>query len=259
MKLIYTKPIKVRRNIPFYHDKTEAEFKKDKYENYAEVVTRQTRLHLAADAWKNYGFQPVLDWVFQAIKTTASPLAIVEIGCGVGRLIGELANHFPAAECCGIDYSYQLLRQAHDYWIIGRTIDLNDSNRGFLPEKIIGKFLPNIHFALAKGEALPFANNSLDLICSSFTLDRFFYPDIALEEMFRVMKKEGKVLIVSPLNFEEAAHWSQFFPKEKLLQAIKKVGFSVEKIASDIVVKEELDVHGNAIYWQCLGLCLKVV
>jgi ubiquinone/menaquinone biosynthesis C-methylase UbiE len=254
-KLQLPPPIRVRRKIPFFYDKSEQEFKQDKYENYAEVVARQIRLHLSKDSWKVYPFQSILDWILKEIGESKSE-TIIDIGCSVGRLISELANYFPTAECYGIDYSYQLLRQANDYWVDGKTIELTNENRGFKKEKIIGQQSKNLHFILAKGECLPFENESLDLVVSSFTLDRFDEPKKALAEVFRILKKKGKVLIVSPLNFQKKEHWAQFFTIENLVKEIKEIGFSIEKVEENLLVKEPLDLYGNAIHWKCKGLIL---
>lgn len=254
-KLQLPTPITFRRNIPFFYDKTEAEFKQDKYENYANVVARQTRLHLSKLAWHNYPFQPILDWILSEVGEI-TPANIVEIGCSVGRLIGELAMRFPIADCWGIDYSYQLLRQANDYWIDGKILELMDEFRGFKKEKITGKQLPNLQFGLAKGERLPFDNNAVNLVVSSFTLDRFDEPKVALREMFRVLKTGGKALIVSPLNFQKATHWVQYFPIEKLLKVIENIGFNVNRFDENLVIQELLDARGNELYWQCMAISL---
>ncbi len=46
-------PLRHRNGIPFYINKTEAEFKDDVYERYDEMVTKQTALHLADDLWNS--------------------------------------------------------------------------------------------------------------------------------------------------------------------------------------------------------------
>jgi len=248
-------PFSFRRNIPFYYQKTEQEFKQDKYENYDEMVMRQTRLHLSEQAWSRYAFQPVLDWIFQEIDQ-GNPKTIADIGCSVGRLIGELAIRFPTANCWGLDYSYQLLRQANDYWINGENFDLQNTNRGFKTEKLTGKQLKNLHFGLAKGECLPFEKEALNLVVSSFTLDRFDEPIIALEEMFRILENNGSALIVSPLNFQKRTHWAQCFPMVKLLSEIRKIGFKIERVTKNLIIKEPLDARKNSIHWDCLALNL---
>lgn len=249
------KALKIRKDIPFFCEKTEADFKNDKYENYAQVVTRQLHLHLADDFWDAYPFQPILDWILTKIEQP-KPSKILDIGCSVGRLIGEIATNYPNSECWGIDYSYQLLRQAQDYWVKEKTLHLDGSNKGLDSIQLVGKNLPNLHFGLAKGEALPFENNVLDLICSSFTIDRFDDVILAFQEMYRVLKSGGQALLVSPLNFQKKEHWSQFYPVENLLVEIQKIGFKIVHFDDAIRVDEPLDKRGNCVCWNCIGVNL---
>lgn len=248
-------PLKTRRNIPFFYNKSEAEFRQDSYENYSEMVMRQTMVHLCDDWWDTYPHQAVLDWIRARIHHH-SPSKIADIGCGVGRLIGEMAQHYPDSECWGIDYSYQLLRQAYDYWVVGKTIAVNGEKKGFGKTQITGKSLDNLHFGLAKGEALPFEDGVLDLICSSFVLDRFDDPIQALQEMYRVLKPQGQLLMISPLNFQNPKHWEQFFPVSRLLEQFPKVGFLIKTVEENLSVKEPLDKRGNYVHWNCIAVDL---
>ena len=51
-----------RGGIPFYYKKTEAEFQKDVYERYDDMVVRQSTLHLIDELWGGYPWQPVFDF-----------------------------------------------------------------------------------------------------------------------------------------------------------------------------------------------------
>lgn len=246
-------PLKYRRSIPFYHDKTASEFRQDPYENYAVMVTRQMRLHLATSP---YPFQAVTDFINENIDFLKAT-SIADIGCGVGRLISDLAQSYPTADCYGIDYSYQLLKVADDYFVKGKTIEIDDATRGFSLVKKAGLQLKNAQFALAKAEQLPFANHSLSVVCSSFALDRFSDPLAALREMRRVLQPDGKVIIVSPMNFQKTAHWTDFYPLEKLLRTLEKIGFQIINTNKSINIKEPLDIHQNFIHWVATGIVLQ--
>ena len=86
--MINTPPLHIRRNIPFYCHKSEADFRRDIYERYDDMVVRQMAIHLADELWANYPFQPVLDFIFAHLEAQKAP-QIAEIGCSVGRLIGS--------------------------------------------------------------------------------------------------------------------------------------------------------------------------
>jgi ubiquinone/menaquinone biosynthesis C-methylase UbiE len=146
-----------------------------------------------------------------------------------------------------------MLRQAQDYWVKGKTLELDLSKRGFENVILEGKNLTNLNFGLAKAKKLPFANASLDIVCSSFLIDRVEEPLQALKEMHRVLKVGGVLLSVTPLNFQKTEHWKAFYPFSKLEEQMRGVGFQVIKNKEEFVVKEYLDVNRNAVEWKCVA------
>jgi ubiquinone/menaquinone biosynthesis C-methylase UbiE len=252
MKLL-KKPISVRRNIPFYLEKTEEEFRNDPYERYDEMVVRQTALHLADQLWNGYPFESVFDFIAESIPQK-NDLKIAEIGCGVGRMIGELAKQYPNNQCFGIDYSYQMLRRAREFWLEGKIIELDYSNRGFEKINLKGISLPNLELGLAKAEDLPFENESLDVLFSSFLIDRLDDPIRAFQSFHRVLKEEGILIFVSPLNFQKKEDWASYFPNEKLTIQLQIFDFQIDELMKNWLICEPLDRNGNSIYWNCLGL-----
>jgi len=248
-------PVKIRRDIPFYYDKSEEEFRVDAYERYEEMVVRQSFLHLADAVWKEYPFQKILDWVFENMATQ-SGMKVLDIGCSVGRLIAEIAQKYPDSQCHGLDYSYQMLRQAQDFWVKGKTIDLDGRKRGFDKIALKAKNLANLHFGLAKAEQLPFDSASLDVVCNSFLLDRVEEPLGVLEEMYRVLKLGGRLLTITPFNFQKEQHWKEFTPFSKFEGKMQGVGFQL--VAKDnFVVKEYLDARRNGVEWNCIAFIVE--
>ncbi len=246
-------PILHRGGIPFYHKKTETEFQKDPYERYDDMVVRQSALHLADEVWGGYPWQAVFD--FAENHYPAGPQDILEIGCGVGRWIGHLAQRFPAADCWGIDYSYQMLKRAREFWVAGKGVLFDLSNKGHAPAlHVQGHQLSNLQLGVARAESLPFTDESQDLVINSFLLDRLEDPVKGLEEMFRVLKPAGKLIVVTPLNFHRADHWKTCYPPVKLYQLMVNIGYDILDWQEDVRVEEPLDLHGNAVVWKCLAL-----
>lgn len=243
-------PVKIRRDIPFFYDKSEAEFRADIYERYEDSVVRQSLLHLADDVWKGYPFQNLLDW-FNENLPSQSNMQIADIGCSVGRLIGEIAQNYPDSQCHGLDYSYQMLRQAQDFWVKGKSIDLDLAKRGFEKIQLERKTLSNLHFGLARAEDLPFEDASLDVVFNSFLLDRVEDPLQTLREMHRVLKKGGLLLSISPFNFQKTMHWNEFYPFDKLKKQMEIIGFQLNRKEEVFMIKEYLDVQRNAVEWKC--------
>ncbi len=249
------KPIRSRHQIPFFYNKSEADFRQDPYERFDSMVLRQTALHLADERWDTYPFQSVNDWILEQCPKNKDQ-HIAEIGCGVGRLIATIAERLEA-QCWGLDYSYQMLRQAQAYWVEGKKINLAGGDRGFKDLELSGRRLPQLNFGLAKASELPFDDETQDVLCSSFLLDRLEQGALALAEMHRVLRPDGLLLFVSPFNFQKKAHWDEWYPAEKLIAHLVQLGFALLKHEQDLEVLEPLDRHGNKIYWKCSGMAFR--
>ena len=162
-------PILHRNSIPFFYDKSPGEFQKDRYERYDPMVIRQTALHLADHLWGGYPLQPVLD--FAQPHLPSSLQNIVELGSSVGRWIGILAKQYPTATCWGIDFSYQLLKRAKEFWVGQKSVQIDTSKLGFTGyENLEGLAVENLNFGLAKASILPFDEHSQDLVVHSCLL-----------------------------------------------------------------------------------------
>jgi len=250
-------PLSYRGEIPFFYNKTAVEYQQDNYERYDEMVVRQSALHLADQLWGGYPMQVVLDYAASHYPRINQP-TVVEIGCGVGRWIGSVATQFPKASCWGIDFSYQMLKRAQEFWVAGKTLSMDLRNKGyFSPLNVEGHRLTNLQFGLAKASQLPFEDNSQNLILNSFLLDRLEDIGGGLNEMYRVLAPEGRIILISPLNFNKAAHWQNFYPPNKLLQFLKDMNFEILDWQANLLVSEPLDIHGNSIRWKVVAAVLR--
>jgi len=249
-------PVTFRKGIPFFHQKTAQEFQQDVYERYDDMVVRQSALHLADNLWGLYPFQPILDFA-QKHYPIDPDINILEVGCGVGRWIGILAKLYPAANLWGIDFSYQMLKRANEFWVHGNKITIDLKNKGWTPQSVKGEQLNNLNFGLAKAEQLPFDSNSQDLVVNSFLIDRLENTRIGIEELYRVLKPDGQVIGVTPLNFNKEEHWKMYYPGTQLLNVMKEIGFEIVDWKEGIVINEPLDFHGNGVRWNCIGFVLR--
>lgn len=245
-----------RKGIPFYYEKSEAEFSADVYERYDELVTRQTALHLADELHGHYPFQPLQDYISLFLPTDEH-LAVADIGCSVGRLIGDIAGANPIWDCYGVDLSYQMLRQAKEYWAKGETLRPNLIRYGWDTPELAGRELSNLHFALAKGEHLPFPDGSLDVLFNTFLIDRLPGPFTAFQEWARVLKPGGLLVVVSPLNFLLPEGWRSAHPPVKILSYLQDQGWQVEDWTDPLSLEEPMDVRGNLVRWSCVGFVVR--
>ncbi|WP_157974441.1 class I SAM-dependent methyltransferase [Lewinella sp. IMCC34183] len=244
-----------RRGIPLYYDKTEEEVRQDVYERYDELVARQTALHLADEAHGGYPLQPLADYLGRWLPDSPAA-AIADVGCSVGRLIGDLATAHPAWDCYGLDFSYQMLRQARDYWNLGETVSANLLRYGYGHDTFSGKRLPNLHFALADAAALPFPDASLDVLFSTFLIDRIPDPFRAFAEWRRVIKPGGRLLCVSPLNFLKREQWEKYHPPVRLLDHLLTTGWQLADLTDPLWLEEPMDRRGSCIRWKTLALVI---
>ena len=247
-------PFSLRKNIPFFYNKTSTEFQKDVYERFDDMVVRHIAVHLADELWeKKYPFQIGLDFITTHLPEIEKP-KMVELGCGVGRCIANLAQAQPEGTFWGIDYSYQMLKQAHDFWVEEKTTLLDLSNKGFPPVHLPGHRLKNLFFGLAKAEDLPFEDESQDVVISNFLFDRLTEPLEGLQEMYRILKPGGTLILITPLNFLQKKHWAAFYPPIKLFHIFQAEGFHILEWQEEMVFEEPLDGRGNVIRWNCLGV-----
>jgi len=246
-------PLLHRKSIPFFYDKSPIEFQKDRYERYDPMVIRQTALHLADKLWEQYPLQTVLN--FAQPYLPSNPETITELGCSVGRWIATLAQQYPEADCWGLDFSYQLLKQAQDFWVAQKNIVLDSSRLGFSGRRtLVGLALNNVDFGLTKAADLPFSDNTQDLVVHSFLLDRVADPAAALREHFRVLSPGGTLIFVTPLNFQEAKLWEDYYPAIKIHQLMTRLGFTILDWREDLEITEPLDARGNAVVWKTIGV-----
>lgn len=124
---------------------------------------------------------------------------ILECGCGAGstiRLLWHKGAHFT-----GIDISQYAIEKAKTDW---RDKD-------------------NVFFTVGNVEELPFADKSFDFVYSAYVAEHVFNPEEMINEMIRVLKRGGRLLILAP-NYGSPIEFSPCFPMEglkPLIQAIK--------------------------------------
>ena len=249
-------PLAERRGIPLYYLKSEEETRQDVYERYDELVARQTALHLADTLNGSYPFQPLLDYL-QQWWPQQSHARVADVGCSVGRLLGEAATAQPNWDCYGIDFSYQMLRQARDYWVLGKTLSPNLLRFGYPLATLTGRQLPNLHLALADGADLPFPNGSLDLLWNTFLIDRLPDAFAAFTEWGRVLSPGGRLVCVSPLNFLRVEQWERYHPPVKLLDYLLGQGWQLLDLTDPLTLHEPMDRRGNQIAWQTWAVVLQ--
>jgi malonyl-CoA O-methyltransferase len=156
------------------------------------------------------------------------PEKILDIGCGTGKFLADLRGLFPYAQVMGLDISPEMVRIA----------------KGRCPACLT-----------ADAQALPFKNETFDLIISNAVYQWVKNLNCAFEEAYRALKNKG-VFIFSCFgrntlkelrecfNIEE----NGFLARDTLYTALRQSGFS------DISIKEDMqrkyfDNLSGILYW----------
>lgn len=150
---------------------------------------------------------------------------ILDLGCGTGRFSEALAAHFDA-EVAGIDPSNKMLEHAQR--------KQRDSR---------------VRYQLGRGEAIPLADNTVDLVFMSMTFHHFDDPLRTAQECYRVLRKGGTALLRTGTRERIRDYpYVPFFPKsvpimENILSTVQMVrtvfaGAGFDIVKGDIVVQQ---------------------
>lgn len=123
--------------------------------------------------WTGYGAA----WRVRGIigEPFAAGDVVVDVGTGPGTIPLHLQRFFPEALFYGLDLSMAMLGQARCH-----------SERMDVPLALVS----------GDGEYLPFADKSLDVVISFFTMHHINKPGALLAEVDRVLKDDGKFLLI---------------------------------------------------------------
>jgi ubiquinone/menaquinone biosynthesis C-methylase UbiE len=106
-----------------------------------------------------------------ALRDVAAPAAILDVGCGDGTAAGLAAQHNPGHRMIGLDWAASSLRQA-------RQLGLTAVQAGI--------------------DGLPVASRAIDVVIMSELIEHLVDTDAALEEVYRVLKPGGSLLLSTP-------------------------------------------------------------
>ncbi len=131
----------------------------------------------------NRGHRKLRHWGLSHISI-ASNWCILDVGCGGGKAVQELARISSSGKIYGIDYSEAMVK---------------------LARKINKKFVENGHIEITKGfvSSLPYPDCVFDFVTAFESY--YFWPDLIndLKEIMRVMKPGGSLLMANEAYTQE--------------------------------------------------------
>ena len=116
--------------------------------------------------------------------SSESYVAVLDVGCGGGAAIRDMASMYPSAKLYGIDYSKDMV-------LLARKV-----NRGLMEKG-------RIEISQGSVSSLPFSDNTFDLVTAFEAY--YFWPDIDrdLQEIKRVLRPGGTLLLVNEVYENE--------------------------------------------------------
>lgn len=157
-------------------------------------------------------FEPVQQAVLElAAQEVPRPTAILDVGCGTGRLLRTAGERFPGARLEGVDAAEGMIEQAR-------------ASAG--PAGAI-------NFQLATAEHLPFPGAQFDLVFSTMTFHHWAGQRRGVAEIERVMTPEGRWILADfvPTGllryFRRLFRMNRFLEKEELEAMLASAGLRV--------------------------------
>jgi ubiquinone/menaquinone biosynthesis C-methylase UbiE len=151
----------------------------------AESIAGMPEPRARLDGYVPYRGLPRWQTVDMALLDVREGLAVLDVGCGAGYLLGKAAGR--ASLAVGVDLDQDRLRAARD---------------GLLHEERPSRGL--IEFAVADGQRLPFGDASFDRIICTETLEHVSDAQLTLCELARVLRPGGRLAVSVP-NFASEA------------------------------------------------------
>ncbi|WP_299487576.1 class I SAM-dependent methyltransferase [Acaryochloris sp. IP29b_bin.137] len=102
------------------------------------------------------------------------PTAVLDIGCGTGKLLNRMASQYPQLQGIGLDLSPKMLRQARQ----------GNCHR------------PRLIFVQGASETMPFADNQFQAAFSTISFLHYPNPKLVFMEISRVLKPDGQFHLV---------------------------------------------------------------
>lgn len=123
---------------------------------------------------------------------------ILEVGCANGRIFGQLSIMGYKGKYIGTEVAPYIIQKNQEKY-------------------------PTAEWKVAGAYQLPVEDESLDICFSFFVLEHLVYPEKALNEMLRTLKKGGKMVLVFPDFVESGRLPSQLLGYRPILTAKEKL------------------------------------
>ncbi len=149
---------------------------------------------------------------------------VLDMGCGKGRYLRFLKITYPKAQLYGVDLSEEMLKSCPKTAIttVGSMLNIN------------------------------YPDSFFDCVLSVEALEHAINVEAAVKEMVRVLKPNGKILIidknVGKLGALDVKPWETWFSPEKLIDLLKS--FGVVSVCKEVSYDKLLQPDGLFVAWE---------
>lgn len=155
---------------------------------------------------QRYLFDPVHTAILRQAASRLTPLSVLDIGCGSGRLLRKAHNYWPQAHLSGVDPAQRMLEVARE-------------------------LTPGADFSIGSAESLPLEDASIDLALSTVSFHHWQDQAAGVREVARVLRPGGTFLLA---DIALATWLARLFPRSRFHNAaqmrrlFEKAGLKVE-------------------------------
>ncbi len=197
------------------------------------------------------------DFLIQ-IQKTNEKIKTLDLGCGVGRIVRDLAHRFPSIEVVGLDGSLPMLQVAFNFVVSSEGGKLDISETGYLdPLRYQGAGLTNVTLLQGDAAKTPFEDGTFSLVTCVNLIDRAESPQQIFREIARLLRPGGHCILTSPLNWDRPQNWRDFPNREAVRKSLADAGLSIIEWFDGLVYRGYLDARGNYTDWNTLVIVAK--
>lgn len=201
-------------------------------------------------------YRTVSDLLLRSLAVSR-PRWLLDVGCGPGRTLVDAATGFPGSRVVGVEASLGALTVAYAITSLrGQAAEADLRRWGFGTRIIEGRALKNVRLAQADAERLPFQPDrrwqGFDAVTCVNLIDRAKDPDAVLDEIARVTRPGGHLILATPLNWRVPGgrYWDALDDIDALKRAVEKRGFESGLAFDHLVYREIIDPRGSLTDWQ---------
>ena len=192
----------------------------DKGKFVGDVFTSVSKNYDLMNDAMSFGMHRIWKKILVELAGIGNKDIILDIASGTGDISKLISREYPETSIYMSDINFDMLDE-------GRNRAINES------------FNSNCSFCQLSGEALPFADNTFDVITVGFGLRNFTNKENGLTEMNRCLKKNGKLLVLEfskPTNsiFSKVYDWYSFNILPKLGSVLANDSESYKYLAESI-------------------------